>query len=75
MVFLADVSSKNRMTEFYFTGVKPQVDLFCFDLRGLGKIKGKLSSMLPTELSGHLLESVHISKILQILSKFHYKRL
>ena len=42
---------------------------------GLGNIKGKKSSMLPTELSGHLLKRAPMLKIAQYLSKFHYKRL
>ena len=29
-IFQADVSSKKRMNEFYFTTMKPQVDLFSF---------------------------------------------
>ena len=42
---------------------------------GLGKIKRKKSSMLPTELSGHLLKCVPNLKIIQSLPKFHWKRL
>ena len=42
---------------------------------GKAKIKGNLSSMLPTELSGGLLEIAPNSKIDQSASKFYYKRL
>ena len=38
-------------------------------------IKGNLSSMLPTELSGSLLERAPNLKIDQSVSKFYYKRL
>ena len=30
MIFQADVSSKKRTNEFYFTAMKPQTDLFLF---------------------------------------------
>ena len=42
---------------------------------GKAKIKGNLSSMLPTELSGGLLERAPNLKIDQSASKFYYKRL
>ena len=48
---------------------------FAWPKLGLGNIKGKKSSMLPTELSGHLLKRALMLKIAQYLSKFHYKRL
>ena len=41
----------------------------------LAKIKGKMSSALPTELSGDLFKRASKLKILQSSSKFDYKRL
>ena len=40
-----------------------------------GKNKGKMSSVLPTELSGHLLKNAPKLKIIQYLPRFHYKGL
>jgi hypothetical protein len=42
---------------------------------GLAKIKGEMSSVLPTELLGGLLERAPKLKIDQSFCKFHYKRL
>ena len=42
---------------------------------GLAKIKGKMSSMLPTELLDGLLERAPKLKRAQSSSKFDYKRL
>ena len=45
------------------------------DYQHLAKIKGKMSSALPTELLGGLLERAPNLKIFQSSSKFDYKRL
>ena len=39
---------------------------------GLAQIKGKMSSVLPTELLGGLLKRAPNLKIVQSSSKFHY---